>query len=339
MTQAPQRTALVVGAAGAFGHAATTALIAHGWRVRALARNPAVAASGPAHVEGVEWVRGDALVPAEVIAAASGVEVLVHAANPPRYRGWPRLAPAMLESSIAAAKAAGARFVLPGTVYNFDPADAAVIREDSPQRSSNPKGAIRIAMERRLQQASDDGLRVLILRAGDFFGPPPSNSWLTHVMAPVAGGRLGKVVYPGDRKAGRAWAFLPDLGETLARLLDQEPRLGRFERFHFDGHWMSPGVELAEAVRRVAGDPRLPIRSFPWLVIRALAPFNETFQGMVETSYLWRQPLRLDNTRLVAFLGSEPHTPLDEAVRASLPGLSPPASRPARANLIRTAMA
>jgi nucleoside-diphosphate-sugar epimerase len=257
--------------------------------------------------------------------------------------------------------------VLPGTVYNFDPGASppparagragntttlveqtdpqpaarpvtAGIAEDAPQRSSNPKGRIRIAMEQRLESASRGGLRVLILRAGDFFGPPPSNSWLTEVMAP--GVRpLRRVVYPGVREAGRAWAYLPDLGETLARLLDQEDRLGGFARFHFGGHWLSPGVQMAEAVRRVVGDPGLPIRPFPWLVIRALAPFNETFQGLVETSYLWRQPLRLDNARLVAFLGAEPHTPLDEAVRASLPGLAALASKPARGPVRRTMMA
>ena len=338
MTHAPQRTALVVGATGAFGHAAAQALLAHGWRVRALTRNPQTAALGPAHLEGLQWIGGDAMIPADVIAAAAGADVLVHAANPPRYRGWPRLAPAMLESSIAAAKAAGARFVLPGTVYNFDPADAAVIGEDSPQRPSNPKGAIRIAMERRLKAASDEGLRVLILRAGDFFGPPPSNSWLTAIMSPTEG-RPSKVVYPGNHKVGRAWAYLPDLGETLARLLDQEDRLGAFARFHFGGHWLSPGVEMAQAVRRVAGDPRLPIRSFPWLVIRALAPFNETLQGLVETSYLWRQPLRLDNRRLVEFIGAEPHTPLDEAVRASLSGLTKASLETVGRPPVRAAMA
>jgi nucleoside-diphosphate-sugar epimerase len=37
--------------------------------------------------------------------------------------------------------------------------------------------------------------------------------------------------------------------------------------------------------------------------------------------YLWRHPLRLDNRRLVAVLGAEPHTPLDEAVERTLEGL------------------
>jgi nucleoside-diphosphate-sugar epimerase len=42
---------------------------------------------------------------------------------------------------------------------------------------------------------------------------------------------------------------------------------------------------------------------------------------MIEMRYLWREPLRMDNSRLVAFLGQEPHTALDEAVRITLQGL------------------
>jgi nucleoside-diphosphate-sugar epimerase len=37
--------------------------------------------------------------------------------------------------------------------------------------------------------------------------------------------------------------------------------------------------------------------------------------------YLWRQSVRLDNSKLVNFLGAEPHTPLDEAVQMTLEGL------------------
>jgi nucleoside-diphosphate-sugar epimerase len=37
--------------------------------------------------------------------------------------------------------------------------------------------------------------------------------------------------------------------------------------------------------------------------------------------YLWRQPVRMSNTRLLAVLGSEPHTPLDLAVQRTLQGL------------------
>jgi nucleoside-diphosphate-sugar epimerase len=45
------------------------------------------------------------------------------------------------------------------------------------------------------------------------------------------------------------------------------------------------------------------------------------FREMGEMRYLWREPVQLDNSRLKAVLGREPHTPLDEAVEATLAAL------------------
>jgi nucleoside-diphosphate-sugar epimerase len=42
---------------------------------------------------------------------------------------------------------------------------------------------------------------------------------------------------------------------------------------------------------------------------------------MREMRYLWREPVRMDNARLIAALGQEPHTPSDEALEATLVGL------------------
>ncbi len=40
--------------------------------------------------------------------------------------------------------------------------------------------------------------------------------------------------------------------------------------------------------------------------------------GIRDRRYLWKKPVKLDNSKLAAFLGAEPHTPLDIAVRATL---------------------
>ncbi len=42
---------------------------------------------------------------------------------------------------------------------------------------------------------------------------------------------------PREAGIGHAWAYLPDVGETFARLADREGELGPFARFHFAGHW------------------------------------------------------------------------------------------------------
>jgi len=315
-----QRLALVIGAAGGIGGATAAALLEHGWNVRAMSRDPQSARRRQPELAALEWVRGDALVPADVQSAAAGAELIVHGANPPGYRNWGGLQLPMLESTIAAARANDASIVLPGTVYNYGPDAFPQLRERSPQHPRTRKGAIRVQMERRLERAARDGTPVLIVRAGDFFGARAGNSWFSQGL--VKPGRpVRSVMYPGKPEVGHAWAYLPDVGATIARLVERRAELGAFEVFHFGGHWLERGIEMAEATLRIAGARGARIRRFPWLALYALAPFVETFREMLEMRYLWTEPVRLDNQKLVAFLGAEPHTPLDQALHATLGGL------------------
>jgi len=220
----------------------------------------------------------------------------------------------MLESSIAAAKASGARLVFPGTVYNFGPDAFPDLTERSPQNPLTRKGKIRVEMEKRLETASREGVRTLIVRAGDFFGPRTGNSWFAQGL--IKPGRpVRSILYPGRPDVGHAWAYLPDVAATIVRLLAREGDLAEFELFHFGGHWFEAGIELAHAIQRVVGEPKPRIRRFPWTLAYALSPFVTVFGEMLELRYLWQRPIRLDNTKLVAFLGTEPHTPIDGAVR------------------------
>jgi nucleoside-diphosphate-sugar epimerase len=92
------------------------------------------------------------------------------------------------------------------------------------------------------------------------------------------------------------------------------------ETFNFGGHWLPRGVEIAETLRRITGNPT-PVGTFPWFLILLAAPVYPLAREMAEIRYLWRTPLRLDNAKLTAFLGTEPHTSLDEAVRTAVAGL------------------
>jgi nucleoside-diphosphate-sugar epimerase len=327
-----ERTALVIGATGGVGGETAVALLARGWTVRALHRRPAEAAKDPAHA-GIEWVKGDAMDPASVLAAARGATVIVHAANPPGYRNWKGLALPMLESTIGAARAVGARIVLPGTAYNYGPEVLPRVGETAEQKPRTRKGAIRVDMERRLRES---GVPVLIVRAGDFFGPRVRNSWFSRGMV-TPGQPVRRLMYPGKADVGHAWAYVPDLARTIALLLDRAAAasadLEPFAVFHFRGHWFDRGIAIAEAVRRVASAPNARIWPFPWFAAYLLAPFNETFREMIEMRWLWKQPLELVNDKLVAFLGEEPHTPLDVALGETLRGLGCLRDEPAGATL------
>lgn len=311
------KTALVLGATGGIGGEMARRLVAAGWRVRALHRNPA---RHRASDDGFTWINGDAMRAADVTAAAEGASLIVHAVNPPGYRNWGQLVLPMVDASIAAATAQGARIFLPGTVYNYGPDAFPLVGEDAPQNPVTRKGAIRVEMERRLRKAVERGAKLLILRAGDFFGPRSGNTWFAQGLV-TPGRPIRRVVNPGRPGIGHQWAYLPDVAETAIRLLERADQLDDAASFHVEGFWDADGGAMAAAIARAVGDPALPIRRFPWPLLRLAAPFVPLFRELAEMRYLWEQPVRLDNRRLVAFLGEEPRTGLDEAVRRTLVGL------------------
>lgn len=313
-------TVLVLGATGGIGGEVARQLRDAGWQVRALKRDAEQASE---HRDGMTWLRGDALNREDVLNAAKGCSVIVHAVNPPGYRKWSELVLPMLDNTIAAAKVEGATIVLPGTVYNFGPDAFPILHEDSPQHPLTRKGAIRVELENRLREASRNGARVLIVRAGDFFGPKARNNWFSQGLV-KPGQPVEKVSYPGARGVGHQWSYLPDVARTMVELLARRDSLDAFASFHMAGHWDADGSQMSEAIQRVVQrrtgrEPR--VTAFPWWLLTVASPVVTTFREMREMRYLWRTPVRMDNARLLAVLGHEPHTPLDEAIEATLVGM------------------
>jgi nucleoside-diphosphate-sugar epimerase len=315
--QSATHTALIVGITGSLGREVTGALLRRGWQVRALHRDPAAAAASGTLPNSVQWVKGDAMRSSDVIEAAHGTALIVHAANPPKYRNWRGLALPMLENTIAAARIANARILLPATIYNFGADAPRVLKENSPQIPTTRKGQVRVEMELMLQKASLYGVRSIVVRAGDFFGPGAGNSWLTQGMI-RARDRVRSVFYPGPPEVGHSWAYLPDLAETMARLIECGHPMRDYEVFHFRGHWLERGVQMAEEVCRVRGMSGRRITPFPWWAIKLASPFVNVCHEMLEMRYLWQVPLQMDNSKLRALIGSESHTPIEAALAATL---------------------
>lgn len=237
------KMALVLGATGGIGGATAGALARHGWKIRALSRTCVPTNSK----EDWEWVKGDSTDRASIVTAAKGATAIVHAVNPPGYRNWSQLVLPMIENTIAAARESGGRILLPGTIYNYGPDAFPMLEEESPQNATTHKGTIRIALERLFETSAQDGVRSLIVRFGDFFGPKPGNSWFSQGMV-KPGQPVTSISYPGKSGVGHDWAYLPDAGEAFARLMNHDADLEPFARFHFAGHWDADGTEMISAI-------------------------------------------------------------------------------------------
>lgn len=313
------RTALVLGATGGIGGEMARALRRRGWSVRALHRNPD-AVDPSTRALGLDWHRGDAMRAEDIAAAAVGAAVIVHAVNPPGYRKWAELVLPMLDNTIAAARSCGARIVLPGTVYNYGADALPDVTEESPQNPTTAKGRIRADMEQRLQSATASGAKALIVRAGDYFGPHAANNWFSQAL--VKPGRpVTAITYPGKPGIGHQWAYLPDVAETMVQLLERAEALPDLACFHMQGHWDADGTQMIAAIRTALGRNDVKVSAMPWTLMRAASPFVPLFRELAEMRYLWEQPVRMRNERLLSVLGTEPHTPLARAVRDTLIGL------------------
>ena len=315
---APKQTALVLGATGGIGGEVARQLQAAGWAVRGLSRS----AESGTHKDRITWLRGDALNVDEVRAAAAGCAVIVHAVNPPGYKRWGEVVLPMLDNTIAVAQELHATVVLPGTVYNYGPNAFPTLTENSPQNPVTKKGAIRVEMERSLQAFTEQGGRVIIVRAGDFFGPQAGNNWFSQGLVkpnlPVT-----TISNPGKQGVGHQWAYIPDVARTMVTLIAMREKLAAFETFHMEGHWDHDGTQMAQAIQRVVtqhGGRTPKVSAFPWWVMPVIALFSETLKEMLEMRYLWKVPLRMDGGKLKALLERVPNTPLDEAVEATLRG-------------------
>ncbi|MDE8602000.1 NAD-dependent epimerase/dehydratase family protein [Marinomonas sp. RSW2] len=319
-TPLKQKRALVLGATGGIGSEVVRQLNNAGWHIHALKRG----ANQTSESKNITWFKGDALNQADVETAAEGCQVILHGVNPLGYKSWGRLVLPMLDNTIAVAKKIGACIVLPGTVYNYGQDAFPLLNETSPQNPVTKKGHIRVEMERRLQVFSEHGGQVIIVRAGDFFGPSAVNNWFSQGLI-KPNKPIKNISNPSTLNVGHQWAYLPDVATTMVKLIENRDTLDAFSTFHMNGFWDKDGEQMAKTIRRaveihMGETPN--ISAFPWRLMSCIAPFNETLKEIMKMRYLWQQPIRMNNTKLIQQLGKEPSTPIDKAVEDTLKALN-----------------
>jgi nucleoside-diphosphate-sugar epimerase len=309
------RQVLVLGANGRCGRAVAEAFTEAGWTAHAQVRR----AWGGRQMANLRPLPLGLEHPAELIAAARGASIVVHALNP-LYTRWDRELLPLGEAALAIARGLGATLMLPGNVYNFGDPIAARLSESTPYAPNHPKARLRCELERRLSAAPD--VRTIVVRAGDFFGSGRGN-WIDEVMLTKLA--RGRIVYPGPLGTVHTWAYLPDLGRTFVALAERAATLPAHATLHFPGHALT-GQELVEAFACAARERGLltgapHVRALPWGLLRLAGLVSPLLRELVRMSYLWRQPHRLTSERLEAAIGPVPHTPLGAAALATVDDL------------------
>lgn len=300
------KTVAILGAGGRVGNEIAKAFTAAGWRVRGVARG--AKANGLA--AGVESVAADATDRAALVAACAGADIIVHALNP-LYTEWEEKVMPLAQNVLEAARANGATIMLPGNVYNFGLEIGLRMREGDPQFGSTQKARIRIELETMLEEAvRRDGVRTIVIRAGDFYGGEKPGTWLDELV--LAKVDKGVFTWPGPMDLAHSFAYLPDLAQAFVAVAERRADLAPFEVLHFAGHTVT-GQEMKDATERAAGRP-LSRRGVPWTLLRAAGLFMPMMRELAAMSYLWRVPHSLDGAKLAALVPDLKATPFDRAM-------------------------
>ena len=307
-----QSSVLILGANGRLGSALNDAFSRRGWRVIAQSRQRNAARQTARVIGDMRDV--DTVVKSAI--ATGRVDVVIHAANV-IYTRWAVEAIALNDAAIRIAKALGATLMLPGNVYNFGTDLPERLDATTPQLGQTSKGQIRVAMERALEVAAEQGTQSIVIRAGDFFGSG-TGSWLDQAI--VKDIQKGKLTYPGPLHALHAWAYLPDLAETFVNVAEARRTLARFENIHFAGHAVT-GYEFVKTIEQFAPRP-LKLATMPWWLIRTVGVVKPPWRDLAEMSYLWQRPHQLVTSASHAPLIAAT-TPLERALQASLAALHP----------------
>ncbi|MFN4192803.1 MAG: epimerase [Tabrizicola sp.] len=283
------RTALVLGASGAFGGQVALALQTAGWTVR-------------------RYTRGT-----DMAVAARGAELIVNGLNPPAYHAWDRLIPEITTSVLAAGRASGATLLVPGNVYPYG-MEPGPWGPDTPHRPVARKGRIRAEMEARYRDAAGRGQRTILLRGGDFLLPEAPQMVMNRVIL----GRVAKGVVTtlGDPDALHAYAFLPDMARAAVALVALGEALPAYADIPFAGHAFTVS-DLAARISRISGRP-MRIKRFPRWIFSLASPVWEMARELREMLYLFDHPHQLDPAPLRHWLPDWQDTALDEVIARHL---------------------
>ena len=299
----------VLGANGRLAHAVAAAFLAHGHEVVAVTRSGRCdGLSGR-----VEYRAADAMDRAQVIAATMGVDIIFNGLNPP-YDKWEGTVLAMAGNVMAAARENRAVHLFIGNVYNYGKEIGLEMTDDAPFSATTEKARIRIEMEGLFKDAAGDGVKTVILRAGDFYGTDKVGTWLDQMIATKID--KGLFSWPGPYDLPHAFAYLPDLADAFVRLAERANELPMFSQFNFEGHTLT-GEEFARAAEKAAGRT-LARKKVSWALLNVVGLFSPIVREIVKMNYLWFTPHSLSGEELQAFLGSVPTTPADEAIAEAL---------------------
>ncbi len=314
----PQMHHLIIGD-GAIGRATALALRQDGQDVVLASRG-----SQPAGHDDVPHQALDALDGRALRAAAQGTSHLYLTLGL-AYRSavWERDWPRIMDHAIDAALAHDAGLIWFDNLYAYGPRPLKVpMREAHPIFPPSRKGRVRARLLELLRQAgAQRGLRWLVARSADFYGPHVRLSIL--YSAAIERQLQGRAAFwLGDPDARHSFTYTLDAGRALARLALDEAAWQQSWHLPTASPAPTPRELLMESARLLGAPPR--VQRLPVALVRALGLAMPLLREVGEMLYQNQQDYVFSSEKFMARYPDFRVTPYREGLATMVASLRAP---------------
>ncbi|TIT69776.1 MAG: NAD-dependent epimerase/dehydratase family protein, partial [Mesorhizobium sp.] len=187
---------------------------------------------GSIDLPGVRAVQADAADAAELSRMARGADAIFMCAMA-AYDRWPTDFFPILDGTVRAAEAAGAKIILLGNLYGYGENAESPLHPDLPLDPTSRKGTTRTIMWQRARRADAPAIEV---RSSDYLGHGAISYFSLLALPSVVEGK--PVSFVGNLDAAHAWTFTKDVARTLVASSRYTGEWGR--AFHVPSQYASP---------------------------------------------------------------------------------------------------
>lgn len=305
-------TNVVVGA-GALGRAVAGLLLERGEPVRLVDE-----VDQRELPEGAEFMKADATRASSAREACEGAAA-VYLCAWPYLPDWYARYPALQDSVVEAAAAAGATLIAADDLYAYGRVEGPVT-EDTPEVGGTRKGDLRVEMARELLARTKRGdLRAAIARGPDLYGAwaGQTSAFGGRVFWPAVRGE--KITVMGKLDTAHTVVWATDYARAMITLADRiDASTGQV--------WLVPSAPTMtqRELLHVIVDEATPgktaqISVTPSMVFKGIGLFVPYMKELNELLYQWERPLVVDHSKFAAAFGPVEVTPHRVAIRETLP--------------------
>jgi nucleoside-diphosphate-sugar epimerase len=268
----------ILGAGGDIGALLAKELRSYTDTIRLVARNPEQVNGND------ELFKADLLNREEVLKAVEGSAVAYLTVGLTYdIRIWKAQWPVIMQNVIDACVEHQCRLVFFDNVYMYDKSAIPDMREDSPMNPPSEKGKIRVQLVQMINEAiATRGLKALIARSADFYGPGARNGILNIlVINNYAKGKTAN--WQSDATKIHSVTYTPDAAKATAMLGNTESAFNQVWHLPTSPERLTGKQLIAIAAKAAARKPSYFVLSSFMLSLAGL--FSRQIKELVEMQY------------------------------------------------------